>query len=43
MPSYPHIQVRVTLKINFPPLSEGGQEKILCPVTPYLNEGNFAN
>jgi hypothetical protein len=43
MPSYPPIRVRVTLEINIPALSEGGQEKVLCRVTPYLSEGNFTN
>jgi hypothetical protein len=37
MPSYPPIQVRVTLKINLPPLSERGQEKIYAEL-PALYE-----
>jgi hypothetical protein len=34
MPSYHPIQVRVTLEINIPPLSKGGQENVLYRVTP---------
>jgi hypothetical protein len=34
MPSYPPIRVMVTLKINLPPLSEGGQEKIYAELPP---------
>jgi hypothetical protein len=39
MPSYHPIQVRITLKINLPPLSEEGQEKNLCRVTPLSEWG----
>jgi hypothetical protein len=34
MPSYPPIRVRVTLKINLPPLSEWGKEKIWAELPP---------
>jgi hypothetical protein len=35
--------VRVTLQINLPSLSKGGQEKINAELPSYPSEGNFQN